>query len=84
MFGLAAPLAERWQINADVTRTEIGDSVASAGVAAIPGTGAQTYYSASFVGSALFGASDGPLNGHCNSGVTIAWQPTSPRATGRQ
>jgi hypothetical protein len=57
-FGLAAPIAERWQINADVTRAEIGDSIASAGVAAIPGTGAQTYYSVSFVGSALFAPSD--------------------------
>jgi len=57
-LGVAAPLAERWQVNADVTLTEIGDSVASAGVAAMPGTGMQTYYSASFVGSALFGASD--------------------------
>jgi hypothetical protein len=57
-FGVAAPIAERWQINADVTVAEIGDSVASAGVAAVPGTGAQTYYSASFVGSALFATHD--------------------------
>jgi tetratricopeptide (TPR) repeat protein len=57
-LGVAAPIAERWQVNADVTLTEIGDSVASAGVAAVPGTGVQTYYSASFVGSALFGTND--------------------------
>jgi hypothetical protein len=57
-LGIAAPIAERWQVNADVTLTEIGDSVASAGVAAVPGTGVQTYYSASFVGSALFGTND--------------------------
>jgi hypothetical protein len=57
-LGLATPLAERWQVNADITRTEIGAGTASAGVAAIPGTGVQTYYSASFVGSALFAASD--------------------------
>lgn len=57
-FGVATPLAERWQINADVTLTEFGDSVASAGVAAMPGTGMQAYYSASFVGSALFATSD--------------------------
>jgi hypothetical protein len=57
-FGVAAPLAERWQVNADVTVTEIGDSVGSAGVAAVPGTGLQTYYSASFVGSALFATND--------------------------
>jgi hypothetical protein len=57
-LGVAAPLAERWQVNADVTLTEIGDSAASAGVAAVPGTGVQAYYSASFVGSALFGTND--------------------------
>jgi hypothetical protein len=57
-FGIATPLAERWQINADVTVTEIGDSVASAGVAAMTGTGRQTYYSASFVGSALLATND--------------------------
>jgi hypothetical protein len=57
-IGLAAPIAERWQINADVTRAEIGNSVSSAGVSSIPGTGPQTYLSASFVGSALFASSD--------------------------
>jgi tetratricopeptide (TPR) repeat protein len=57
-LGLATPIAERWQINADITRMEIGAGLASAGVAAIPGTGAQTYYSASFVGSALFATND--------------------------
>jgi tetratricopeptide (TPR) repeat protein len=57
-LGVAAPIAERWQINADVTVTKISDSIASAGVAAVPGTGAQTYYSASFVGSALFATND--------------------------
>jgi hypothetical protein len=57
-LGVAAPLAERWQVNADVTVTEIGESVASAGVAAVPGTGPQNYLSASFVGSALFASND--------------------------
>jgi tetratricopeptide (TPR) repeat protein len=57
-FGVAAPLAERWQVNADVTMTEMDASVASAGVAAVPGTGLQTYYSTSLVGSALFGGND--------------------------
>jgi hypothetical protein len=57
-LGIAAPIAERWQINADVTMTELGASPASAGVAAMPGTGVQTYYSASFVGSALFATND--------------------------
>ncbi len=57
-LGIAAPIAERWQVNADVTATEIGDSVASVGVPAIPGTGLQIYYSTSFVGSALLGTGD--------------------------
>jgi tetratricopeptide (TPR) repeat protein len=57
-LGVAAPIAERWQANADVTITEIGDSVESAGVPALQSTGRQTYYSASFVGSALFATSD--------------------------
>lgn len=57
-FGVAAPIAERWQISADITATEIGSTVASAGVAAVPATSRQTYYSASLVGSALFGGSD--------------------------
>jgi hypothetical protein len=41
-----------------VTVTEIGPSIASAGVAALPGTGRQIYYSTSLVGSALFGGGD--------------------------
>ena len=57
-LGVAAPLAERLQVNADVTFTEIGASIESVGVAAMPGTGQQIYYSTSLVGSALFGGSD--------------------------
>ncbi len=57
-LGISKPLFERFQINADVTATEIGATVASAGVPAIPGTGRQVYYTTSFVGSGLFGARD--------------------------
>jgi hypothetical protein len=57
-LGISKPLFERFQINADVTATEIGATVASAGVPAVPSTGQQVYYSASFVGSGLFGARD--------------------------
>jgi len=57
-LGVAAPIAERLQVNADVTFTEIGASTESVGVAAVPGTGQQIYYSASLVGSALFGGND--------------------------
>jgi hypothetical protein len=57
-LGVAKPLGERFQVNADITRTEIGDTVESVGVAAIPGTDPQTYYSASFVGAGLFRQGD--------------------------
>ncbi|HUO67765.1 MAG TPA: tetratricopeptide repeat protein, partial [Gammaproteobacteria bacterium] len=57
-LGISKPLFERFQINADVTATEIGATVASAGVPAIPGTGRQVFYTTSFVGSGLFGARD--------------------------
>jgi tetratricopeptide (TPR) repeat protein len=57
-LGLSKPLFERFQINADVTMVEIGDTPASFGVPAVPGTGQQIYYSMSFVGSGLFGGSD--------------------------
>ena len=57
-FGFAKPVGERFQINADVTATEIDSTVASAGVEALPGIGQQIYYSASFVGSSIFGTGD--------------------------
>jgi tetratricopeptide (TPR) repeat protein len=57
-LGIAAPISERWQLNADLTMSEIGSSVESFGVPAIPGTGSQTFVSTTFVGSALFGGND--------------------------
>jgi hypothetical protein len=57
-LGLAKPIFERFQVNADVTAMEIGATVQSFGVPAIPGTGQQVYYSTSLVGSALFGSGD--------------------------
>ncbi len=57
-FGMSMPLGERLQINADVTTLDIGPSVDSAGVAALPGTGQQVYYSATLVVSSLFGRRD--------------------------
>ena len=57
-LGLSKPLFERFQINADVTAVEIGATVASAGVPAMPSTGRQVYYTTTFVGSGLFGARD--------------------------
>jgi hypothetical protein len=57
-LGIARPLAERFQLNFDVTSTEIGPTIASGGVPEIPGTGAQVFYSASLVGTGLFSSGD--------------------------
>jgi tetratricopeptide (TPR) repeat protein len=57
-LGIARPVAERFQINFDVTSTEIGATIASGGVPEIPGTGPQTFYSASLVGTGLFSSGD--------------------------
>jgi hypothetical protein len=57
-IGIAKPIGERFQINGDVTLTEIDATAESAGVPGIPGTGTQTYYSGSFVGTGLFGSGD--------------------------
>ena len=57
-FGMSMPLGERLQLNADVTTLDIGPSVDSAGVPAVPGTGQQVYYSSTLVASALFGQRD--------------------------
>jgi tetratricopeptide (TPR) repeat protein len=54
-LGVAAPIGERFQLNGDVTLTEIGSTVESAGVPAIPSAGAQIYYSGSFVSTGLIG-----------------------------
>jgi hypothetical protein len=57
-LGLAVPLSERLQLNFDLTTSEIDGTVASEGVSAIPGTGMQTFYSTSLVGTGLFATSD--------------------------
>lgn len=57
-LGIATPLGERLQLNFDLTTSEIDGTVASAGVAAVPGTGLQTFYSTSLVATGLFAASD--------------------------
>jgi tetratricopeptide (TPR) repeat protein len=57
-LGIARPLAERFQLNFDVTSAEIGPTVASGGVPEIPGTGAQMFYSTSLVGTGLFSSGD--------------------------
>jgi hypothetical protein len=57
-LGVAKPIGQRFQLNADVTLNEIDATAASAGVPAIPSTGTQIYYSGSFVGTGLIGRGD--------------------------
>ena len=57
-IGLSMPLSQRFQFNGDLTYTETDATVSSGGVAMVPATGPQYYYSASVVGSSLFKASD--------------------------
>jgi len=57
-LGLARPLGQKFQLNADVTVTEYEATAESSGVLAVPGTGQQTYYSTSLVGSGVFGSRD--------------------------
>jgi hypothetical protein len=57
-IGASQPLGQRFQLNADLTMTEIDGTIASGGVDALPGTGPQTYLSTSLVGSGLFGDND--------------------------
>jgi hypothetical protein len=57
-LGIATPLGERLQLNFDVTSSEIEGTVGSGGVSAVPGTGAQIFYSTSLVATGLFANSD--------------------------
>jgi hypothetical protein len=57
-LGIARPIAERFQINFDITSAEIGATAASGGVPEIPGTGRQVFYSTSLVGTGLFSSGD--------------------------
>jgi hypothetical protein len=57
-IGIAQPIGERFQINADITATEITGTSASGGVIAIPGTGPQTYLTTSLVGTGIFATGD--------------------------
>jgi SPOR domain len=57
-LGISKPVGDRFQINADLTATEIDATIASGGVAAIPGTGQQLYLTTTFIGSGLFGTGD--------------------------
>ncbi len=57
-FGFSASIGERFYWNTDVSYGEIDDTVASAGVAALPATGAQYFLTSNLVGSSLLKPGD--------------------------
>jgi hypothetical protein len=57
-LGLSWPVFDRYQLNVDVASSEYGATVASAGVAALPSSGVQTFLQATLVGSSVLKAGD--------------------------
>jgi hypothetical protein len=57
-LGLSQPLAQRWEINADFSVTQIAEGPGSGGVLALPDSGTEYYVYASLVGSSLFTEGD--------------------------
>jgi hypothetical protein len=57
-LGLSRPLAQRWQINADFTVTQLAEGPGSGGVLALPDSGVEYYVYTSLVGSSLFTEGD--------------------------
>lgn len=55
---LTHTLSDSWQIIADVTMSEFGDSKASGGVDAILGTGKEYFYAVQMVGNSIFSTDD--------------------------
>ena len=57
-LGLSRPLSSRLRLNADVTFTEIDATIASGGVAEIPATGAQLFYTMTLTRTGLITRGD--------------------------
>ncbi len=57
-LGLSRPFAERWQVNADFTVTQIEEGPGSGGVLALPDSGTEYFVDTSLVGSSLFTEGD--------------------------
>jgi hypothetical protein len=53
-LGATHPFSERLQISGDVTVSNLSDTEASGGVAAVPGTGYEYFYGLQLIGSNLF------------------------------
>lgn len=56
--GLSRPLNEKLQLSGDITLTELGGTLASGGVEAIPGTGVDKFYNLQLIGSDLLKPGD--------------------------
>jgi len=61
--GVTQQLNVNWQFIGEFTVAEFGDSAASGGVEAIPGTGKEYFYSTQFIASSLFYDSDALILG---------------------
>ena len=57
-LGLSWPVFDRYQLNVDLMFSEFDATVASAGVMAIPASGAQTFVQATLVGSSVLKSGD--------------------------
>ena len=57
-LGVSKPVTEKLQVSADVTLSNLGDTVGSGGVAAVPGTDIEFYYNLQFIGSNLIKEGD--------------------------
>ena len=75
-IGMSASLTERFNLNSDITYSEIEATGASGGVAAVPGTGGQLYYTANLVGSSLLKPRDTAIVGVRYTTSDIATQNT--------
>lgn len=62
-LGATKQLSERFQLTGDVTLSELGDTPASGGVEAMPGTGNEYYYNLQLIGSNLLKEGDITLLG---------------------
>lgn len=62
-IGLSRPLNEKLQLSGDITLTELGSTIASGGVDAVPGTGVDKFYNLQLIGSDLFKPGDITVGG---------------------
>jgi len=61
--GLSMPVYDRFQLNADLTRSDYGGTPGSSGVLEIPDLDAEYYYSLNFIGSSLIKEGDSSIAG---------------------